>query len=99
MTKFFENHTVSALILGAVLLVASFLVLNWTFRPTMERFEWKEKDYRVQAGDSLWAIASEYCPDGVDRREWISEVKALNDIDDSIIHPGQRITVLVAKEG
>jgi len=98
MTKFFESHTGLALILGVVLLVASFLALKWTFRPTMERFEWKEKSYKVQAGDSLWEIASDYCPEGVDRREWINEVKELNGIDDSTIHPGQKLTVLVAKE-
>lgn len=99
MSKFLENHVGLALILGTVVLVGGIFALSWAFRPTMERFEWKETTYKVQAGDSLWAIASEYCPEGVDRREWIDEIRALNGLDDSMIHPGQRLTVLAAKEG
>ena len=95
MTRFLENHIGLALLLGALLLAVSIVALNWAFQPSMDRFEWRETSYRVQAGDSLWAISGEYVPEGVDRREWIDEIKALNGLDDSTIHPGQKLTVLV----
>lgn len=95
MTKFLENHIGLTVLLCGLVLVGGIFALNWAFQPTMDRIEWKEMTYRVQAGDSLWAIASEYCPDGVDRREWIDEVQALNGMDDSMIHPGQKLTVLM----
>ena len=98
MTKFLENHIIAALILGVVVLIGSILLLNWAFRPTMDGIEWEETIYRVQAGDSLWAISRDYCPDGVDRREWIEEIQALNNLDDSTIRTGQKLTVLAPVE-
>ena len=99
MSKFLETHVFPALFLGFVLLFMGFLALYWPFRSAMDRLEWQEITYLVQAGDSLWSISNEYCPDAVDRREWIAEVKLLNGLDDSIIHPGQRITILTVREG
>lgn len=95
MTKFFESNTSTAVIL-IIFVVISILALNYAFQPTMDRITWAETTYLVGAGDSLWAIAADYCPDSVDRREWIEEVRALNDLNDSTIHPGQTLTVLVA---
>jgi hypothetical protein len=97
MTKFLESN-VTAVVLLVLLAVLAVLALNYAFQPTMDRIEWQEKTYRVQAGDSLWAISADYCPEGVDRREWVDEIRALNGLSDSIIHPGQRLTVLVAVE-
>jgi hypothetical protein len=99
MTKFLESNALVVILLIA-LVVVSVLVLNYAFQPTMDGIEWQETTYRVQSGDSLWAIAGEYCPDGVDRREWIDEIRALNDLPDSIIYEGQKLTVLApVKEG
>lgn len=95
MTKFLESNTITVILLVA-LVVASVLVLNYALQPTMDGIEWREETYRVQAGDSLWAIAGDYCPEGVDRREWVDEIRALNGLPDSIIYPGQTLTVLVA---
>jgi Tfp pilus assembly protein FimV len=95
MTRFLESNTLTVILLIA-LVVASVLVLNHALQPTMDEIEWRETTYRVQTGDSLWAISADYCPDGVDRREWIDEIRALNDLPDSNIHAGQTLTVLVA---
>lgn len=97
MTKFLESNGFTVILLVA-LIVASILALNYAFQPTMDRVVWAETTYQVGAGESLWTIASNYCPDGVDRREWIAEVRALNNLHDSVIHPGQDLTVLVAVE-
>lgn len=100
MTKALYNSPIVVLILGALVIVLSFMLLNYAFQPSMNRVEWREETYRVQSGDSLWAISYDYCPDGVDRREWIEEIREINDLPDSNIHPGQRLTVLApVKEG
>ena len=98
MTKALYNSPIVILILGFLVIALSFMLLNYAFQPTMSRVEWREESYRVQSGDSLWAISYEYCPDGVDRREWIAEIRELNDLPDSNIHPGQRLTVLAPVE-
>lgn len=96
--KIFENDTLLMLLLAAALVVTSILVLNYAFQPTMDAVEWRETTYRVREGDSLWTISSKYCPGGVDRREWIDEIRELNGLDNCIIYPGQELTVLKAKE-
>lgn len=93
MTKFLESNTSTVLLL-IVLLIVSILVLNYALQPTMDETEWREEAYRVQAGDTLWTIAGGYCPQGVDRREWVEEIRALNGLRNNTIHPGQTITVL-----
>ena len=95
--KLLNNPLISVLLL-LVLAAACFLVLALAGRPTMDRVEWREETYRVQSGDSLWAIANEFCPGSVDRREWIDEVQNLNGLASSSIYPGQRLTVLVPVE-
>ena len=96
--KLFEHGIILPIILALILIIVSILTLNFAFRSTMDGYEWETTFYRVKAGDSLWTIAEDYCPDGVDRREWIDEVRELNDMDDSIIHVGQRLTVLTTVE-
>lgn len=100
MTKILDNSPLMMLILGALIVVVSVLILNYAFQPTMDGIEWQEETYIVKSGDSLWAISRDYCPEGVDCREWINEIQALNDLPSSNIHPGQRLTVLApVKEG
>ena len=99
MTKMLTNNTLLVLLL-AVLVVVSVLLLNHAFQSTMDGVEWQETVHVVERGDSLWAISGKYCPESVDRREWIEEVQVLNDMPDSNIRPGQRLTVLaLTKEG
>lgn len=95
MNKILANNIFLVVIIAAVLFVVFVLALNWMFMPTLDRVEWAEESYVVAEGDSLWAIAGDYCPGNVDRWEWIHEVQALNDLPDSgVIHPGQVLTVL-----
>lgn len=95
--KFFNTPWV-AVVLLVVLLVIGICALSFAFRSTMDRVDWQEDTYRVKSGDSLWAISGKYCPDSVDRREWIEEVQNLNGLTSSFIYPGQRLTVLVPVE-
>ena len=97
MTKFSNSPALAviALVLFAVICI---LVLRAAFASTMARVDWVEEEYRVKSGDTLWSISGEYCPDNVDRREWIAEVQELNGLDSSVIYRGQRLTVLVPVE-
>lgn len=96
--KILDSNLVTVVLLIAFI-VGSILVLNHAFLSTMDGIEWTEETYIVRSGDSLWSISCEYCPDGVDCREWIEEIRALNGMDDSMIHPGQTLIILAAKEG
>ena len=49
-------------------------------------------DYRVRSGDTLWNIAAVVAPDG-DVRDIVAEIKHLNDLDTSLIKPGQVLVV------
>ncbi len=51
-------------------------------------------DYRVRSGDTLWTIAEEAVPDA-DVRGVIAEIRDLNDLDSSLIVPGQTLVVPV----
>lgn len=48
----------------------------------------------IEAGDSLWSIASEYMTEEYDSvQEYVDEVKALNGLVDDKIHSGQYLTI------
>lgn len=79
---------------GVLILIAFIASCFVAFAPTLDRVEWERQTYIVQKGDTLWAIAGRYCPDNVDRREWIDKVRRINHLDDAMIRAGQRITVL-----
>ncbi len=97
MTKFIENPVISVLLL-MVLIIWCFLVLNIALGSTMDGIEWQEEIYRVQSGDSLWTVSHNYCPDSVDRREWIDQVQRLNGLTSGVIYAGQELTVLAPVE-
>jgi hypothetical protein len=46
----------------------------------------------VQPGQTLWAVATEAMP-GADPREAIAEIRALNALTGSVVHPGQPLLV------
>ena len=56
--------------------------------------EYSEETVTVQSGDTLWGIADAYCPDDMDKREYIREIEADNDCT-SVIRPGNVLTVRV----
>lgn len=64
--------------------------------PQMERVEWEEVEHHVQSGQTLWEISKLYCPENIDCREWIEEIKEINGIG-STIYAGDCLTVLIEK--
>ena len=47
----------------------------------------------VKPNKTLWSIAEEYKPSWMDTREYIHEIKTLNDMDTSFIDVGQTLQV------
>lgn len=52
----------------------------------------------VEDGDTLWSIAARWRPED-DPRLVIREIMALNDLDDAMLRPGQRLIVPAAAAG
>ena len=96
--KMMAIYTILFLAVLAVVILFVGGVLN-SIQSTMDGFDWQEESYTVEEGDSLWTISYDYCPEGVDRREWVDEVQALNNMSSCTIYPGQHITVLAPAEG
>ncbi len=49
--------------------------------------------YVVMAGDTLWSIAEEFCPDREDKREYIYDLRVRNRLESAAIYPGQEIEI------
>lgn len=52
------------------------------------------KSITIEKGDSLWSIAEEYCADTCEStREYVDELKQLNQLSSDTIHTGQHLIV------
>lgn len=54
--------------------------------------EYTEEVITVRSGDTLWNIADAYCPDNMDKREFIRIIEADNECD-AVIRVGDVLTV------
>lgn len=52
------------------------------------------QEYTVVQGDTLWSIASENKKTGQDIREYIYELREINNMNDCLIYPNQTITII-----
>lgn len=48
---------------------------------------------RIKQGETLWNLAETYCVDGVSTRDMVSAIREWNDLDSSMLHPGQKLLV------
>ncbi len=51
--------------------------------------------YRIRGGDTLWQIAAEYGPQGMDRRAVVNVIERLNNLDAGSLQVGQVIEIPV----
>jgi LysM repeat protein len=49
--------------------------------------------HRVAAGDTLWDIAAAHTDPGEDVRKTVFRIREINDLDGSIILPGQELAI------
>ena len=87
------RRIVVALILAALLTVVLYSIAHAIYQRNSYSLEWLE--YKIQPGDSLWYIASIYCPPERDIREWIYLIRERNDLDPARLEVGRRIEVPV----
>lgn len=52
------------------------------------------QDYTVVQGDTLWSIALENKRAGQDIREYIYELREINNMNDCLLYPNQTITII-----
>ena len=83
-----DSHAVLCVFL---LLVCIVVCVIYTCSPA--DCDFKEVPYIVQQGDSLWRIATKFCPNTFNKRDYIELVMKLNGLDNSVIHPGQYLIV------
>jgi hypothetical protein len=76
--------------------VLGFMVIN-SVLASNETVETKEIEYVVCKGDTLWKIADKYKLDNQDPREYIYEVKKLNNMTSASIYEGQIIKILLVE--
>ncbi|MFQ9501654.1 MAG: LysM peptidoglycan-binding domain-containing protein [Clostridia bacterium] len=76
--------------------VLGFMVIN-SVLASNEAVETKEIEYAVCKGDTLWKIAEKYKLENQDPREYIYEVKKLNNMTSASIYEGQIIKILLVE--
>lgn len=83
----------SAILLGP--LVAAILALSLNGGAATAAGELSGADFQyltVEPGQSLWQLAESLAPDA-DPREVISDLVRLNGLQDSVVHPGERLAI------
>jgi len=77
--------TLSTIVVGLVLLLPS--------AGKASDGEVDHVSYRVQPGDTVWEIAVEHVGNGGDVRETVGTILRLNDLESSLIMPGQVLEI------
>ena len=62
-----------------------------------DKEEVQTQDYIISSGDTLWSIAQEYKKPEEDTRQYIYDVKKLNNMTDSTIYAGQTIKIKIGQ--
>lgn len=78
------------------IIIITFMCLNSIF--DKEEYTAKETQYVVTKGERLWDIAEQYKKPGQDIREYIYEIRKLNNMENSTIYEGQEITIIIYEE-
>jgi LysM repeat protein len=82
------------LVIISTIVVALVLLLPSAFGATPEPAPGRSVDeYVVRSGDTLWEIAEERTAAGEDVRGTITSIRRLNDLDSSMIQPGEVLLV------
>lgn len=89
-----KKKFVRAILTMLFMVLVGMLVMSNTFASN-EKVETKEIEYVVCKGDTLWKIAERYKLENQDPREYIYEVKKLNNMASATIYEGQTIKILL----
>ena len=76
-----------------IAIAVTILISIWTCIGNKQH-EWQVDEIYIRYGDTLWGFAEVYCPEDMDIREWIHEVKKLNNRKTAEIYEGEIIKIL-----
>lgn len=68
------------LIITATVAVAVLLCGIARHKPTLVGYEY-------DTAETLWGLADKYCPENMDKRQYIAEVMELNCMPNEVVHP------------
>lgn len=83
--------TLVSIILVAVIFISIIAYIRNMYAFTDSYYEVVE--YEVENGDTLWAIGKENIAGKDNVKAWVEEVKALNNMESDMLHPGQTISI------
>lgn len=73
--------------------ILAFIALLWVAIASPAPVETEIVTVTVHAGDSLWTLAEEYAPENQDPRDWIYDVRQMNNLKTADLWPGMQLTV------
>ena len=90
-------------ILATIIVVSSIFAIGFKTNENRQRENDWINNRRVETiavgyGDTLYDISCEYKPSWLDWREYCYEIKQLNDLDTSTIHPNDTLLVYTYEE-
>lgn len=83
--------------LTLIIIVISIIILVNTIINKTEYTE-KYKTIYISEDETLWSIAEEYKKPNQDIREYIYEIKKLNNMESATIYEGQELTIIIYEE-
>ncbi len=89
-----KRKFIQALLISILLILIISFCLFRVFGSNREEVEATQIKYTVCRGDTLWNIAQEYKQDNQDIRDYIYEVKKINNMTDSCLYEGQVINII-----
>ena len=75
------------------IVIITFIVFAITSR-SISKDKKQYEEYTVKAGDTLWNIATEYKDKNKDTREYIYELKKINNMTTSELKANEKITII-----
>lgn len=88
-----DKRTV-AIVLGLLAAMLLIVVICSRERERPRREDFVPVTRVIKAGDTAWSIADEYCPETLDKREYLGWCEQLNDGDIGYIRAGEQVVFL-----
>ena len=79
-----------------IILVSIIILVNTIINKT--EYAEKYKTIYISEDETLWSIAEEYKKTNQDIREYIYEIKKLNNMESATIYEGQELTIIIYEE-
>jgi len=81
-----------------ILLALAIMLLKGHYTTASAKIQTTVITYEVKKDDTLWDIAKEYRRENEDIRETIDSIMDINNLETSVIYPGEILEVLVDHE-